>query len=91
MNNQRPKGHVHHPANVLTTDLDLQSNTASNVVNAHEKDIDTDYLDLQLTLVDDEEDPTKKIKKKEQKKRKIKKKTIRFFILTHYPFNFLFC
>jgi hypothetical protein len=44
--------------------LDLQSNTASTVVNAHERDIDTDYLDLQLTPVDDEEDPIKKNQKK---------------------------
>jgi len=68
MNNQHPRGHVHHPANGLTTVLDLQSNTASTVVNAHERDFDTDSLDLQLILVDDEEDSTKKnLKKNEQK------------------------
>jgi hypothetical protein len=64
MNNQHPRGHVHHPANGLTTVLDLQSNTASTVVNDHERDFDTDYLDLQLILVDDEEDSTKKLSKK---------------------------
>ena len=77
MNNQHPRGHVHHPANGLTTVLDLQSNTASNVVNVPERDSDTDSLDLQLTLVDDEEDPTKKNQKKKNKKtRKIKKNTL---------------
>jgi hypothetical protein len=64
MNNQHPRGHVHHPANDLTTVLDLQSNTASTVANAHERDFDTDYLDLQLILVDDEDDSTKKNLKK---------------------------
>jgi hypothetical protein len=67
MNNQHPRGHVHHPANDLTTVLDLQSNTASTVVNAHERDFDTVSLDLQLTLVDDEEDSAKKNQKNEQK------------------------
>jgi len=85
MNNQHPRGHVHHPANGLTTVLDLQSNTASTVVNAHERDIDTDYLDLQLTPVDDEEDSTKKnLKKKMNKRHKNQKKYA--FILTHYSF-----
>ena len=84
MNSQHPRGHVHHPANGLTIVLDLQSNTASIVANAHERDIDTDYLDHQLTPVDDEEDPTKKNQKKMNKRHKNQKKYA--FILTHYSF-----
>ena len=86
MNNQHPRGHVHHPANGLTTVLDLQSNTASTVVNDHERDFDTDSLDLQLILVDDEEDSTKKNLKKKMNKRTKIKKNIYSFILTHHSF-----
>ncbi len=85
VNNQHPRGHVHHPANGLMTVLDLQSNTTSTVANDHERDFDTDSPDLQLILVDDEEDSTKKnLKKNEQKTQKSKK--IRFYTNTLFLF-----